>query len=176
MVRCFIGIFVPEDLKEKISNIQKSIKKLDIVCKFVEMENLHICLSFLGEVDNSEIQKISDKLDGICSRYKKFDVNISGLKMIPSENYIRVLALDVSNEILTTISKNVKNEIGGDVKPPHLTLCRVKSIKNREKFKQAINEINFDVGSFTLNSIQLIKSELKRTGPVYTSLHEGKLL
>lgn len=176
MVRCFIGIFIPENLKEKIVNVQNQIKKIGAECKFVEVENLHLCLSFLGEVEEIEIEKISSKLDEICSRYKKFDVNISGIKIIPSESYIRVLVLNVFNVLLETISKNIKNEIGGDVKPPHLTLCRVKNIKNKQNFVEELKTIDYVIGNFTVKSIHLIKSELRKSGPVYTSLHESRLL
>lgn len=176
MVRCFIGIFVPDNLKDKIIKVQEDIKNLEIDCKPVEKENLHVSLSFLGEIENTKIDEIASKLDDICKRYEKFEVNITGLKLIPSKSYIRVMALDVTDSILGSISKNIKNEIGGDVKPAHLTLCRVKNIRSKQKVLEQLNNINFDIGNFTVSSINLIKSELNRTGPVYTTVHESKLL
>jgi 2'-5' RNA ligase len=175
MARCFIGIMAPEGVKNKIISIQNSLRRLPIACKMVEMENLHLCLSFLGEVEENEINDICRKLDEISQRYKQFDVNVSEIKFIPNEGYIRVLALGCSNTLLETISKNIKSEIGGDAKPPHITLCRVKSIEEKQKTIEDIKKIDSDIGKFTVSSIQLIKSELQKTGPIYSVIHESKL-
>jgi len=176
MVRCFVGVFVPDGIKEKIVEIQNQIKKLPISLKLVEKENLHICLSFLGEVEEKKLIEIQEKLDMICKRYKKFDVEISGIKFIPTENYVRVLALGIKDSILESIRKNVVNEIGGDSKPLHLTLCRVKNIENKKETIEKIKAIDSYVGKFTIEKICLIKSVLQRTGPIYTSIKESFLL
>jgi 2'-5' RNA ligase len=176
MARCFIGIMMPEDVKIKIISIQNSLGRLPIACKMVERENLHLCLSFLGDMEENEINDICRKLDEISQRYKQFDADVSEIKFIPSEGYIRVLALGCSNTMLETISKNIKNEIGGDVKPPHVTLCRVKNIEEKQRTVEEIKKINSDVGKFTVSSIQLIKSELQKPGPVYSVIHESRLL
>jgi 2'-5' RNA ligase len=176
MVRCFIGIFIPAEKIEKIVDVQKQIQKLPIVVKLVEKENLHICLSFLGDVEEEKIKEICETLDLICKRYKKFEIEISEIKFIPTENYIRVLALDIKNGVLETIRKNVKNEIGGDSKPLHLTLCRVKKIENKKETVEKIKRIDCNIGKFTIEKISLIKSTLQKTGPVYFSLHDSFLL
>jgi 2'-5' RNA ligase len=176
MVRCFIGIFIPNEKAEKIVDVQKQIQKLPITLKFVERENLHICLSFLGDLKEEKIKEICEKMDMICKRYKKFEAEISGIKFIPSENYVRVLALDVKNNMLETIRKNVKNEIGGDSKPLHLTLGRVKKIENKKETIEKIKKIDSNIGKFTVEKISLIKSVLQKTGPIYSSLHDSFLL
>jgi 2'-5' RNA ligase len=175
MVRCFIGFLVPENVKEHIVKIQGEISKLPIVCKFVEVENLHVCLSFLGETD--VVNEIIKTLDEICSNYKRFDVSIGKVRLIPNENYIRVLALDVSERTgnIEKISKDIVRQIGGDSKPPHLTLCRVKSISDKKNVIQKLKEMGIEKISFTVSAIQLIKSELRRAGPVYSVIHESKL-
>ena len=175
MARCFIGIMAPEGVKPKIISIQNSLRRLPIACKMVERENLHLCLSFLGEVEENEINDACRKLDGISQRYKQFDADVSEIKFIPNEGYIRVLALSCSNTMLETISKNIKNELGGDAKPPHITLCRVKSIEEKQKTIEDIKKIDSDIGKFTVSSIQLIKSELQKTGPIYSVIYESKL-
>ena len=114
-------------------------------------------------------------MDEISQRYKPFDSDVSEIKFIPNEGYIRVLALGCSNGLLESISKNIKNEIGGDAKPPHITLCRVKDIEEKQRTVEEIKKIDSDVGKFTVSSIQLIKSELQRPGPVYSVIHESSI-
>jgi 2'-5' RNA ligase len=175
MSRVFIGVFVPENFRKKISLLQEEMKKLPMKAKFVERENLHISLSFLGEVAESDVVDIIKKLDFISSHYKKFEVHITNFKLIPNQNYIRVIALDALNGELRKISQHIKQDIGGDVKPPHLTLCRVKNIEDKKIFFEKISQLNADIGSFIVDSINLIESRLQRTGPIYTKIHESKL-
>lgn len=177
MVRCFIGLLLPENVKNRVAEIQREVAQLPLVCKFVEVENLHICLSFLGEVNEHEIDSISKNLDVICKNYPKFEVSVGGIKAIPNENYIRVLALDVLEKtgVIENIGREIVQKIGGDSKPPHLTLCRVKSISDKRNVIQKLKEIKMENENFTVDSMQLIKSELKRTGPVYSPIYESKL-
>ncbi len=177
-MRCFIGFLVPRALKKPIVELQEKIKKLPIKAKFVEPENLHLCFSFLGEKTEKEIEEISAKLDELSKNFKSFEVMVKGVKLIPNEKYVRVIALDVfdENRVLEGLRLEVKRVIGGDSKPAHLTLCRVKNISEKANFLEEIRKIkDISVGKFTLSSLQLIKSELRRTGPIYTALHESKL-
>jgi 2'-5' RNA ligase len=176
MVRCFVGLFIPTEIKEKIIKIQNQIQKLPITLKLVEAENLHICLSFLGEIKEEKIKNICEKLDSICKRYNKFEVEISGIKLIPSENYVRVLALDVKSNMLESIRKDVEKEIGGDSKPLHLTLCRIKKIEDKKETIEKIKKIESEVWKFEVEKISLIKSILQKSGPIYTSLYDSFLL
>ncbi len=176
MPRLFIGIFVPENLKTKIVLLQKEIEKLPAKLKLVELENLHISLSFLGNVEESRIDELKEKLDSVAQAYTKFETKISGLKLIPNENYVRVIALNLQNGVLNLISKHVEKEIGGDVNPPHLTLCRIKSISDKKFFVEKILNLNSDIGKFTVDSLDLVESKLGQNGPVYNSLHKSFLL
>ncbi len=178
MVRCFIGVLIPDELKKPIVELQRKIEKLPIKAKFVEPENLHLCFSFLGEKSEEEIEEISAKLDELSKNFKSFEVRVRGIKLIPNERYVRVIALDAfdENRVLEGLRLEVKRVIGGDSKPAHLTLCRVKNISEKTNFLEEIRKIkDISIGKFILSSLQLIKSELRRTGPIYTVLHESKL-
>ena len=174
MVRAFIGIFLPDKLKNKIKNIQDIFKSLPLKAKFVEENNLHITLSFLGEIDEREVKKICKILDEICKKYERFEVKIGNLIPIPNKNFVRVVAFEVESKKLEELSKEIKEKIGGDVKPPHLTICRVKSLLNKEIVLKKIDEINLEE-KFFVNSVQLIKSVLTQSGPIYSIIYESRL-
>lgn len=177
MVRCFIGFLLPENVKKHAIEMQKEVARWPLVCKFVEEKNLHICLSFIGEVDEHEVDKIAESLDEICKGYSKFEVMVSKIRAIPNENYIRVLALDVLEKTGTIekINREIVQKIGGDSKPPHLTLCRVKNVSDKKNVVQKMKDMK-DMGeSFAVDAMQLIKSELRKPGPVYSVIHESKL-
>jgi len=179
MVRCFVGYLIPEHLKSKITALQQEISMWPLRCKFVEQENLHLNFSFLGEVDENEVNNIKLKMDCIASESAKFDVFIGGVRAIPNENYIRVLALDIGCDSgdMNNLIQRIGDEIGGDAKPAHLTLCRVKSVLDKPTVRKNIENIeNEHYGSFTVDSIQLIKSELRGSGPVYSVVSQSDFI
>jgi len=178
MIRCFIGISIPNEISSKIIKLQNELKNLDMKCKFVEEQNLHISLSFLGEIDEKYVKEVPVLLDDVCSKFKKFEICIGRIKPIPNEKYIRVLALEVLDKenMLKNIGNEIVKKIGGDAKPPHLTICRVKKVENKERFVsdlQKHKEMNF--GCFFVEKIQLIKSILKESGPIYEDIHKSLL-
>ena len=175
MARCFIGVMLPEGLKGSIATVKEELKRLPLKCKFVERENLHICLSFLGEVE--DVKNVSEGLGLVCKDCQKFEVSIDGIKIIPNDSYIRVLALDVIDKTgnLEGIRKEVGKRIGGKSNPSHLTLCRVKTIDEKVKTVERIKSIKTDELSFTVSAVQIIKSELRKTGPIYTPISEVQL-
>jgi 2'-5' RNA ligase len=168
---------LPEDVKVKIVELQKEMEKWPMKCKFVESENLHLCFSFLGEVDESKLNEISRKIDFLSKVFEKIEVDVDGLEGIPSKSYFRVLALKVlENGALVKMVREIVKEIGGDSKPPHITLCRVKFVSNKSEIVRKMEELsNKRCGKFRIQHIQLIKSELKKTGPVYSIIHQAEL-
>jgi 2'-5' RNA ligase len=177
MVRCFIGFLLPDALKEKIVGVQEKVKNLPIVCKLVEKENLHINFSFLGEVSESKLETLKDRLKTVCSNVKTIKASVDGVKLVPSESFIRVIVLDVVSEDLQRLLEKIKDEVGGSIKPLHITLCRVKKLEgSKESIVRKAKEMKFEKVDFYINSVCLIKSELKRDGPVYTKLYESRLM
>lgn len=176
MVRCFIGVLLPEEVKNRVKLAKRELENLPMKCKFVEDENLHICFSFLGEVGERDVKIISEKLDNISKEFRSFDAEIGRIKIIPSEQYMKVLALEVfdKNGFLNSLSKGIQKEIGGDGKPPHITLCRVKSIANKSVVVDKVKSMDKSIVSFSIDRLQLITSELRKTGPAYSVAHESK--
>jgi 2'-5' RNA ligase len=175
MVRCFIGFLLPDFLKEKVTAVQDRLKELPIVCKPVEKENLHINFSFLGEVEDSKVEVIAKKLDSVCSGLKPIKAVVGGIKLVPNENFIRVIVIEVVSAELQAFAERLRKEIGGDLKPMHITLCRVKKIDNKQFIVNKIKEICVEKTEFYIDSVCLIKSELGKIGPKYTVLKENKL-
>jgi len=178
MVRCFIAVTVPDEVKMHVSHLQEQLKEIPIDCKLVESENIHITLSFLGELSNEEAENTKRKIDVVCRKFSNIEAKVCGLKIIPSESYIRVIALDVfdNDGKLQQLSDEIKRTVGGDVKPPHLTLCRVRDVKNKNEVLSKLKVWKtFDAGSFTISKIVMMKSELSRDGPAYEVLHTSEL-
>jgi len=178
-MRVFIGFFVPEDIRNYVVGVQSGLEKLPMSCKMVEPHNLHVCLSFLGNLSDAEAEKMQHTLSKICESQPKFEVGVGNIKLIPNERYIRVIVLKILDPsgILEAVCSGIKEGIGGSIKPPHLTVCRVKNISDKEKVLAEIKKFETkDDLKFVVEGINLVKSELSRSGPKYNVVHEAELL
>ena len=179
MPRLFTCVWIPKEIKDKILNLQKEMQNLPLKCKFVELENLHITITFIGDVRDGEVEKLKNKLDRTLKDIKKFHVNLEGLRVIPNENYIRVMGVEIRDEknLLAELIKKVGNEIGGKYyEKQKVTLCRVKNVFDKGKIAEFI-EKNRDIkiGLLDVDKVALVKSVLTRNGPVYETIHETPL-
>lgn len=173
MIRCFLAIYpIDNALQNDIEKIKKDIRKL-IIGKEVEKENLHITISFLGELNEKELEEKKIKIEETIRKLKRTTATLNRIKLIPSEKFIRVIAIDVSG--IDNIVKEVEKNVGGDVKPPHITLFRVKKIINKNVLLNFCKNFKLEK-SFEIKDLKLIKSTLTRDGPVYSVLQTYNLL
>ena len=178
-MRCFVCIWIPDELRSKIINFQNKLKNIPMKAKFVEPENFHLTITFLGEKKERELKEIDKKLEKITRSFGKFQVNLEGLKIIPNESYVRVIGIAVKNsENLKSLIKLVGREIDGSYyENSKLTLCRVKNVFEKEKLKEFIEENkSVKIGEFLVNSISLVKSTLTREGPIYQTIKDYELV
>jgi len=179
MLRLFTCVWLPNELREKVINFQKEIMKLPIKAKYVEPENLHFTITFLGNVKDEGVKILKEKLDASVRSVNKFHVKLSELKVIPSEEFIRVIGIDIRDESgkVSNLIKRVAESVDGKYyEKQKLTLCRVKKIYDKGKVKIFIEKNrNVEIGSFQVNSVALVNSTLTRKGPVYETIHESVL-
>jgi 2'-5' RNA ligase len=176
-MRLFTCIWIPENIREKIKIFQKEVMKLPMKAKFVETENLHITISFLGERKDSEIPSIIRKMNEITEQIKRFEVKIEELKTIPNENYIRVIGIAVKDGNITDLIKSVGEAINGNFYlEQKITLCRIKKIFDKEFVKKFIElNKNVKIGGFPVEKVSLVKSTLTKNGPLYETIHDSCL-
>ncbi|MEM5792859.1 MAG: RNA 2',3'-cyclic phosphodiesterase [Candidatus Aenigmatarchaeota archaeon] len=172
MVRLFICIWIPEDIKNKLILLQKEMKEIGVHGKYVEKDNFHVTLTFIGEVKEDKVGPLKEMLEKCLSDVKGFKIELSGLKLIPNESFIRVIGIKIISEELRNLIREIGSKIGGSFyEEEKVTLCRVKSLK-KDKFKMfLVKNINVNLGSFNVKSVCLVKSVLTRDGPIYETIH-----
>jgi 2'-5' RNA ligase len=176
-MRLFTCVWVPGVLREKIKKFQQEMIKLPIKAKFVETNNLHLTVTFLGDVNEGKIDWLKSQLDLSVEDTKKFNLKLGGLKIIPNENYIKVMGIQVMSEEMPELIKKVAKYIGGDYhEATKLTLCRVKNVMDKKIIKEFIEKHrNVKIGGFEVRSVALVNSTLTRNGPIYETIHESSL-
>lgn len=179
--RIFIGIKAPDDMKEDLVKIQQELKLAELKAKFVESENLHINLKFLGNTPQEEIEKISFAIQNSAEKFQKFNVSVNGLGVFPELKNPRVIWAGVSSEELinfhSILEKNL-SEIGipKDSRKftPHITLARISSA-NKAELEKTMHAHKDNIGDFEVSEISMIESELSEKGPKYSDLRKFRL-
>ena len=107
-----------------------------------------------------------------------FSIGLHSVGVFPSPNYIRVIWVGVKkgDENIHNLQKSIDEcllPIGFEKDSKfhsHFTLSRVKWI-DKEKLKELLkNYQNNGFGEFSVESIDVMKSELKQRGPTYSML------
>jgi RNA 2',3'-cyclic 3'-phosphodiesterase len=169
-IRAFIGFFLPDEIKKDVLEIQRSIPSFK--GKLIEENNLHLTLKFLGEISEEELNEIRNLLRRI--HFRKIECCIDSLGFF-SENFVRIIWLYLKNseDLQKEIDEALKNLFKTENRfMSHLTIARIKSIRNKKEFLDKLKEISFDKPNFFIEEICLIKSELKTDGPEYEILEK----
>lgn len=150
--------------------------------KWVEKDNLHLTIKFIGEINNNQVEPIKRILSDSLADHIAFDIELSGLGMYPHKNNPRVIWLGITNgEPLINIFKILdKSLTAQDIKPerrvfnPHLTIARVRRNTDEATVKEigeTLSQFKVEaLGSITIDQVKLYQSVLTPSGPVYTNL------
>ncbi len=186
MIRAFIGIKISAEIQDKLEGIQKKLKKADAHVSWINPDNVHLTLQFLGNIDEAQIPEIETQLRASVTSVHSFQLQVGYAGAFPNLRYPRVIWIGVSDDEDNSL-KTVQEEIGRRLSTlgfqqeeglfkPHLTIGRVRSQKNKSRLLRAIEAIvNIWVGEIVVDAIYVIKSELKPTGAEYTDFVKIKL-
>lgn len=170
-MRLFVALDFDE-LKDYFVNIQNQIDKE--LAKVGFPRSFHLTLKFLGEVAEDKVSAIKEELKKI--KFEPFSISLDKIGFFPSENYIRVVwiglkPLDKINELQQKIDNSLISIFTKDKRfHPHLTICRVKFVKDKPKFIENLKKIEIEEKKIDVSKFKLIKSILTREGPVYEDL------
>lgn len=179
-MRSFISIDV--GALETLVELEREMEKTGASLKLVEPENIHLTLKFLGEIKESMVPEIEDAMRGAVDGVEPFRFAIRGMGAFPGTGYMRVVWVGAEdNGEMKSISGSINEALRRyrfkkEAFKPHITLARVRSAAGKEDLLSLIDrnrDRNF--GEVAVDSIKLKKSELKREGPVYSTVREVRL-
>ncbi|MDR2967112.1 MAG: RNA 2',3'-cyclic phosphodiesterase [Methanobacteriaceae archaeon] len=177
-LRTFLAIDIDKKLIQKIEDLQKEFEKTNANIKYVEIENIHFTLKFFGNINEEMVDKISISTENVLKKYEPIDITIEGTGSFPSEDFIKVIWLGITeNQVVMDLAKKLDEEfkkIGFKKEKnysPHLTIGRMRSPKNKKEVKEKIATFkDIKIGKMSIDKISLKKSELTPKGPIYSDL------
>jgi len=188
--------------QKRIQDSFSSLKNSGEFAKWVKPDNFHITLEFLGNVNDQEIEEICRFSKKAALKNEPFDLLLNNISFGPLESYeeerrtpkfiwvrgelspeLNRLFRDLDNLIfvqkktLKVGSENLaEKEDGLSHFTPHVTLARLRQWQFRridpEERPQIEEELNL---SFGVDSFEVMESQLKKKGPIYTVLESINL-
>jgi len=183
--RIFIAINLSEKIKNKLNDFQ--LKHLDLPARWTKKENLHITLLFIGLATEEEIKTISKTIKEVSLKHSSFLLKFNEICYGPRKKMPprMVWAIGEKSEEVSRLRKELKNSLVSNLKSfkpdnkahsIHITLARINEWNFRKiepEERPLIEEfISLD---FKVNSIEIMESQLKKTGPEYTILESIQL-
>jgi 2'-5' RNA ligase len=165
----------------------------DMRISWVPPAKMHLTIKFLGDMDEQFLDPLLEVVEQAIGSQPSVNVPIERLGAFPRPQSPRVLWVGPSEHWERGTEAKRMVEIRGaieeageslgflrEAKPfsPHLTLARIKMGERHIGAALATSGVldqPLSVGSLAVESVVLVKSELKPTGSVYTRLWEARL-
>jgi len=195
MIRAFLAVELSKDFRNQVAWIQQQLKASlarelprAVHLSWVRPASIHLTIKFLGDIDEQIIEPLRKELAEVFLDQRTISIPFERLGAFPSFQAPRVLWVGAAEQWeygddarrLALLHKTVEtccDTLGfaadGRSLKPHLTVARVKAGERQcgqALARSGVLDRPLSLGSLAVESVALMKSELKTTGSVYTKL------
>jgi len=185
-VRTFIAVELDSAIRDRIVRLQEMVSLTAPAVKWVELENLHITLFFLGEVEDTAIPAVCREVSDLADGFSPFELSIERVGCFPNKHRPHIIWLGIGqgSHELCDIHEGLEPrllQLGCYRREerkykPHVTLGRIRSGRDSEQIGKELTRFQDWQGGRTLVSELLVMgSELTPQGPSYSVMARGKL-
>jgi 2'-5' RNA ligase len=192
-MRIFLAIELPNTIRCKVRDVQieyqdqirndgeetpkSAIHTLNSI-KWVEEENIHLTLKFLGELTEGKIQILIRGSKDSLKNLSPFSLSLKDMGVFPSWSRASVIWVGVAagrEEViriykrLEDILSSLQFEKEGRPFTPHVTIGRIKrrGANFNRNFELKRPDSDFSTETFHIEKVSIMKSNLTPTGPIY---------
>ena len=174
--RIFIAVNLPTSARDAVLQEQKDFAS-EMPVRLTREENLHITLCFLGSMEETRISKVCEILREIVAKHSGFSINLNRIDYGPPDIIPprMIWAIGALNRELSEINQELEQKLLGKKNHrdflPHITLGRIREWQWRQIDVEERPLIEKDISiNFEVKSIDVMESQLKRTGAEYSIL------
>lgn len=173
MLRIFLGLSIPSSIKIQLSALQGGVPG----AQWVDPENYHITLKFIGDVDEVAKEDIAEALEDLS--FPTFKINLQGIDIFSKGNDPHHLWVKpMPEEPILQLNRKIENHLENHLHlkkdthkfTPHLTIAKLKN-SNSNKVGQFMQWHNlFKTITFEITEYTLFQSFLTPNGSIYKPL------
>ena len=184
--RTFIAVPLEDKIRARLVSLQEELGEAGTEVKWVEPENLHVTLLFLGEVPLRESIDVCRAVRGAVEKIAPFAMEPAGVGCFPNARRPRTLWVGAAegHDDLIELHQAIESpllDLGCYRREergytPHITLGRIKTDAVTEELRAAIQkQADRVIGRQLVREVHVLSSELRSAGPSYTVLSREKL-
>ncbi len=170
MIRLFIAIDIPEAIRKELEGFGRSIPN----ARPVPMDQFHLTLKFIGEVEENRILDIDDALKEIIQ--PEFSLRLKGVGTFPPRGAPRILWAGVEPMDRTIALRNsIERTLAAKGIPrdkrkffPHLTLARLSNCPIHSLQQFLAGNAFLQTPEFEVEYFHLYSSWLTKKGALHT--------
>ena len=158
---------MPAEIQDALDRLSHGFPDAD----WTAMDDLHLTLRFIGEVDHSTFYEIGELLMGVTLH--PFDLELAGIGQFPPRGALRQLWIGVSpNEALDRLKRRIDRSIAEAGVPlegrkfvPHVTLARFRQPPSEQRLAAYLRRhYLIRLPPFPVSTFGLHSSVLKASG------------
>jgi 2'-5' RNA ligase len=180
MTRTFIAVELPSNIRSALRDVQTRLREGGADVKWVEEENLHLTVKFLGDVEDEKLPSVTAAVRTAVSSLTEFLISLGGVGAFPSLTRPRVVwvGLQSGNEPFKSLMERVETALNGVGFPreqraphPHVTIGRVRPPYSLKRLPELLKaEPAEALGTMTVEKLTVMASRLSPKGPKYTPM------
>ncbi|HEY5565479.1 MAG TPA: RNA 2',3'-cyclic phosphodiesterase [Rhodothermia bacterium] len=180
-MRAFLGLDVPESARRVLSGIRVKFKQTSVACpglRWMNSENFHLTVRFLGDIEESEGDMLTSRLRGSLRAFGPVLLQVEGISWFPARHPTVLAAGLAPSQRLQKLFDIVESEVVSAGFPaesrsshPHITVARL-----RQRETNSLPKIDEQVNAeFWCRELILFQSRLLPTGSQYAHFGEISL-
>ncbi|MEM7478636.1 MAG: RNA 2',3'-cyclic phosphodiesterase [Planctomycetota bacterium] len=183
--RVFAAVEIGEPARSIMGRLMRKLETRVDHVRWTPLDQFHLTLKFLGEVDNRQLPEICQRLKSCAQAVSPFAVEVRGLGSFPEAKPPRVLwaGVEQGSDSLQSLNESLNQsfaEMGFAIEPrrftPHLTLGRIGKGIDYELLAECIAETTSKVETrFEVDELVLMSSERERGRYAYQSIEYAEL-
>jgi RNA 2',3'-cyclic 3'-phosphodiesterase len=176
-VRLFIALNLPEEEKSRLHEATAALRADAAGIRWIPSGSIHLTLKFLGEVAETRVNALAARLGDCAAGHVPFTLALGGVGGFPALGRARVWWIGIApSEPLLRLQAEVENALEAEgfereARPfsPHLTIGRLPRGGRpvaAARAQEHAAAVRYD-GSWRVDSLDLMRSHLRRSGAVY---------
>ncbi|UCC26826.1 MAG: RNA 2',3'-cyclic phosphodiesterase [Gemmatimonadales bacterium] len=184
-MRLFLALNLPKKERQRIERAARPLREQDLPVRWVDLDNFHITLKFLGDVRPERVESVQEIMERVAASTVPFQATVDGFGAFPTIRKPSVLWARVgATPELRCLKQDLEwalAELGFEKETrafhPHLTLGRASGGGGAGAFR-GLDELTASLeveSQFTVRTVDLMRSQTGRNGPRYSVLHKARL-